>query len=171
MKYLLLFALMLPQCAYAKRESFAIRATKIQRRIKKFKPSINRMYAYIIAKNIVRASDRHNVPPKVLTAILKVESNFTLHAIRIDRKSRRPTDYGIGQIHIGTIRRMQLDKERLVTDLEYSILVSAEILSWFKKKFARKEKYWYARYNCGYKKKQWGGTCTRYKRKMRRYLK
>ena len=136
----------------------------------RIKKGIHPIYANTVAKAIVDASWRHNVPENVLTAVLMTESGFKLHAMRYCRKSKRMTDYGIGQIHIYQIKRHGFDVDRLITDLDYSVNASAQILSWFHKKYAKKYKWWAARYNCGVKKKITGGTCKRYIKKLRKYL-
>ena len=161
--------LLLSSCASLAGEREA-RAGKIKRKIMKMKKNIHPIYASTLAKIIVDASWRYDVPENVLTAILMVESGFKLHAMRYCRKAKRVTDYGIGQIHIAQIKRKGFDKDRLITDLDYSVKAAASILSWFKKKYEKKHKFWAARYNCGVKKKITGGTCRRYIKKLRRYL-
>lgn len=168
MRYLLLSLVLSASCA-STAQADVLKVTKLKRHIIKIKKGIHPMYALSIAKYTVKASKVYNLPPRLLVAIFKVESSFRLHAVRKDRRSRRPTDYGIGQIHISNIRRMGLNKKKLLYDLEYSIMAAARVLSEIKKRRAKREKYYWVRYNCGSKRSLKRRTCRRYKRKIKRY--
>lgn len=58
-------------------------------------------------------------------------------------------DLGIGQINVNTaLRHPQCkDLQRLLTDHIYNISCSCEVLASFKKKYGKKEKNWWTRYN------------------------
>ena len=165
-KYLLL--ILSTSCASIT-QAEEVKVTRLRRHIIKIREGIKPPYANLIAKHIVKASRVYNVESRLLAAIFMVESNFRLHAVRKDRR-KRPTDYGIGQIHISNIRRLGLDKKRLLYDLEYSIMVSAMVLAEIKKRKGKREKYYWVRYNCGSRSLK-RRTCRRYKRKVKRYYK
>ncbi len=88
--------------------------------------------------------EEYKIPCNVFKAILAVESNYSVEAF-----NKKTKDYGIGQINEKTIASLKLDKTRLLTDLDYSIKKSAQILKYFYVRFHKREKHWYARYNVG----------------------
>lgn len=93
---------------------------------------------------IEKSCKAHKIDCQVFKAVLAQESMFDHTAINHQTK-----DYGIGQINYRTARSMNMDLDRMVSDLEYSIDSAAQIFSWFQKTFAKREKYWYCRYNVG----------------------
>lgn len=112
--------------------------------IKENAPQLSSMYVDYLSHLIDRVSKKYNLSCEVYTAILMQESRYNLSAKNCT--SGVCTDFGIGQIHIGSIRRYKLDKRRLLTDLEYSLEAGAKILYDFKKAHKRKSIYW-AYYN------------------------
>lgn len=104
---------------------------------------------------------QHKINPKLVRAFFKVESNNRFHAI-----NKRSKDYGIGQINITNIKKLGLDKNRLLTDKLYSIKASVSIMAFFKNLYEKKlGKKWVAKYNCGVKR---GCENTR---KSKKYIK
>lgn len=59
------------------------------------------------------------------------------------------TDYGISQIHYKNLKRFNFDKERLLTDLQYSVDAGAQVLSQYSKYARHQPKSWPCRYNQG----------------------
>jgi len=120
---------------------------------------------------IYQVSKRHKIPSKIYTAILMQESRYKLNALAkscgfrelasvnkvkynfaVSKKNVGCvyTDFGIAQVHYKSILRQNLDHKRLLTDLNYSVNAGAEILSYFARKFAKKEPHrWFCRYNVG----------------------
>lgn len=109
------------------------------------KSSIELTYAISIASLIDQAADRYKVPANVLAAIAMQESSYILGAI-----NKHSNDYGMFQINKFNIDAYGLSKERLLTDLEYSIDKGAFIFSWFYKRYKLTDAV--KRYNCGTRK-------------------
>ena len=118
---------------------------------------------------IYKASQKHGVDPHLLASIFAVESQFKINAVRrCRRKKRCYTDYGIGQVHISQIKANNWDRRRMLRDVYYAADKSAEVLAWFQKRYADKEKFWFVRYNCG-TKHIYRKTCMRYLHKIQDY--
>jgi soluble lytic murein transglycosylase-like protein len=94
------------------------------------KPSIELTYARSIASLIDQAADRYKVPANVLAAIAMQESSYILGAI-----NKHSNDYGMFQINKFNIKAYNLDKNKLLTDLAYSVDKGAFIFSWFYKRY------------------------------------
>ncbi len=86
----------------------------------------------------------YDVDRSLLSCILKTESNYNLGAIS------NTEDFGIGQINSVSIAQHKLDKQRLLTDLDYSIDSAAKLLKGLqtrlKDEYARQ---WPCAYNIG----------------------
>lgn len=106
------------------------------------KPNICKKEAQKIAKVIKKVRNTYKIPEGVLVAILMQESAYRLNAI--NQKSK---DYGISQINQRTIASFGLDRDKLTTNLEYSIEAAGIVLADFKKRHAHKDPLWFARYN------------------------
>jgi hypothetical protein len=145
--------------------------------IVKNRPKINKKYAIKLSNEIFKATRKHNIPANIYTAILMQESTYKLEAKNCIRglseesiEEKVCTDFGISMIHYSTMRRYSFDREKLLTDLEYSVDAGAKVLSWFKEKYSHKEIDWWVRYNCGTKKSIERSTCQIYKNLVERYL-
>lgn len=85
------------------------------------------------------------IDPKLLEAILTVESNLDVSAI-----NHKTLDYGIGQINYRTIASYKFNKERLTKDEFYSVDAAAQVLLALQKQYAKREPAtWLCRYNIG----------------------
>lgn len=87
-------------------------------------------------------SEKHGVDAKTVVAIYGVESDYRLNII-----NKASNDYGIGQINSYNVKRLNLDKHRLLTDLDYSVEQSIKIFKWFYKRYGIPDAI--MRYNCG----------------------
>lgn len=88
-------------------------------------------------------ADKHGLPVHIFRAILMQESSLRINAV-----NAHSSDYGIGQINIANIKRLGLDKQRLVTDKHYSVEQSAIFLAGIMHKYASKEPTtWWTRYH------------------------
>jgi len=148
--------------------------------IKKNKPEIDTFYAAQLSRIIKKMTEKYNISSRLYTAILMQESKYKLEATRCNNKiyyvlkdikklQKTCTDFGISQINHRTVSSYNFDKNRLITDLDYSIEAGLIVLSDFKKNF-RKEKEWYTRYNCGNKGDTNRDTCQAYKKLVNKYL-
>lgn len=68
---------------------------------------------------------------------------------RLSAKNPECGDYGIGQINHKTIKSLNLDEKKLLSDLTYSVEAAAIVLSHFKRYQKREPDTWYCRYNVG----------------------
>lgn len=108
----------------------------------KANPSLDHNYVYRLSNSILRVSNKYDVKPSKLAAILAHESRYKLDAV-----NKLTKDYGIGQINIRTIKAFNFDKKRLLTDLYYSVDAAGLVLADFKRMYGKKEKNYYSRYN------------------------
>ena len=139
MKYLILFIFLI-QFTFAK---------DIYHDIIKINSNINKEYAKELARIIRKKSNQYKIDKHLLVAIFAQESMFNQYAINCNKKC---TDYGIGQIHHTNIKRLSLDPNKLLHDLDYSIETSTKILIYFKKVYKNKEMAWWTRYNANHPK-------------------
>jgi len=130
-------------------------------------PGINADYAFKVANIIELKAKKYNLDPILLSAIFRQESNYRLSAKRCER--RRCLDFGISQIYKRTAKAYKFDLKKLTTDLKYSIEAGAIVLSDFKKRYGKREKYYWVRYNCGTKRSIRRKTCNKYKRLVKRW--
>lgn len=79
-------------------------------------------------------------------------------------------DFGLSQVNSWNIKKYNLDVDRLLNDMYYSLKWGAHILSGFKKRYAAKDPDWWTRFNCGSRGTTKRQTCQNYKRKVSRYL-
>lgn len=128
------------------------------------KPTINIEYAKSIAILIDEAANKYKVPANVLAAIAMQESSYRLNAI-----NSRSDDYGMFQINMFNIKAYGFNKNRLLTDLAYSVDCGAFIFAWFYKRYKLSESV--RRYNCGTRKSciNWKGPRNYWKR-VQKYM-
>lgn len=153
---------------------------EIYLQIIKNKPSLDSEYAAQLSRIIKKMTDKYDISSKLFTAMLMQESKYNLEVAKCNVKvyyvlkdvrtaQKSCTDFGISQINHKTVKSYKFDKDRLLTDLPYSIEAGLIVLSDFKKSFHR-EKEWYTRYNCGNKGTTSRKTCQDYKKLVTKYL-
>jgi len=126
-----------------------------------------------LAQEIRRAADTYKVPHRILIAILAQESSYRLLVIgkTCNKKGKCRRDFGIGQIAEKTAKFYGFDTKRLTSDLSYSVHASAEVLSWFRKTYSKREpEKWWVRYNCGTKRSVERNTCKTYHKAVQRWF-
>lgn len=111
----------------------------------------------------------HHIDAKLLQSIITVESRLKVSAV-----NHKTHDYGLGQINKRTIASYHFDKDRLLTDEQYSLDATASVLRDFHKQYHKREpQTWMCRYNVG------GGplvgkkaeNCLKYLNKLRKVAK
>lgn len=141
--------------------------------IKSNKPSIDEEYAYRLSNIIYKVCEKYHIPPRIYTAILMQESGYTLTAkskhhgmleeplnlsntcsLRSYKYVTVYSDLGIAQIYVKTAQAFNMDFNRLLNDLEYSVECGAIILNNFRKRYERKEIDWWTRYNASSPRKR-----------------
>lgn len=137
------------------------------------KKTINKEFATELAYTIDYYADKYKVPANVMTAIFMVESSYNLKAVNME--SGGAGDYGIGQISSWNITTYNLNRNRLVTDLQYSVNWSFHIFEWLYSRMPLREAI--MRYNCGFlRDKKTNISCTNwdnvidYYEKVLRYM-
>jgi len=123
-------------------------------------PKIDQGYALDLARYINEAAVEFNIKPYRLAAILAQESGYKLSSV-----NKNSNDYGIAQINHRTVAAFGLCKNKLLTDLSYSIKAGAMVLSDFKKRYGHKEENYWTRYNSSNPEKR-----EEYKQLVSRYL-
>ena len=111
----------------------------------KLAPHVSYKNADKYGRLIKKYSEIYKVDWKIMTAIIRQESNFIQNAVNCDR--RGCYDFGLVQINFKNVKRLNLDAGKLLTDSEYSIEVLAQFLENIQKKYKHKDKYWFGRYN------------------------
>jgi hypothetical protein len=124
----------------------------IYAQIIKNKPKINKKYAMRLSNSIYKASKNYDIPKHIYTAILAQESGYRLNIVgKISglykgKKKTVQVDFCAAQINWRNVLKMNLEVDKLLTDMQYCINAGAKILAGFKKRYAKKEKDWYTRY-------------------------
>ena len=107
-----------------------------------------------IASNIQSAVTKYKVEPQIIVALIDTESNFKAE------KVSTTGDLSIAQVNMNVwnqeLKRLKLPlikKEELIKkDQKYAIHTMAHILSILKKRHAKQDRRWYARYHSNTKK-------------------
>jgi hypothetical protein len=155
--------------------------------IVKNKPAIDKSYAMKLSNVIYRKAKQFKLDPILFSAIIAQESSYRLEAKNCtkgyvtypNRPEDRPpkkkvlfykfqtvcSDFGLSQIHYKTADRYDFDMHKLYTDLNYSVESGMIVLKDFKKRYAKKEKYWWTRYNSSTPQKR-----ELYRKLVERYL-
>lgn len=80
-------------------------------------------------------------------------------------------DFGIGQINHKTIKSHGFDRQKLMSDLEYSVEAAAKVLSDFKSFKKSEPDMWWTRYNCGTRPmSKVGDICKTYYKLVARHM-
>lgn len=101
-----------------------------------------------IATQISKAIHKYKVEPQIIVAIIDTESNFQAEKISTTG------DVSVAQINVEVwnkefvrMKMKPMDKAKIKSDQEYALMKMAEILSIIKKRYAKKDRRWYARYH------------------------
>jgi hypothetical protein len=114
--------------------------------------------ALLLEKAISRIAVKHNIDPHLYAAMLMQENKYRLDSKgchkAIINKGKKVTintkicqDFGMSQINWRTAQSLKMDIPRMLKDVEYSLESGAIILADFKKRYSKKEKHWWTRYN------------------------
>ena len=137
--------------------------------IKKNRSELDDRYAMKLSNVIWKMGKRYKIPTNIYTAILMQESLYRLQTNGCHdglivteteeghveyEETRICSDFGISQIYYKTAKGFKLDIERLTSDLEYSVEAGAMVLHDFMKRYSKREKDWWTRYNASSKDKR-----------------
>jgi soluble lytic murein transglycosylase-like protein len=136
------------------------------------RPKIDRDYAMKLSNIIHKVTVKYNIPALIYTAILMQESGYKQDAkgcvrgLDVDFNEKVVcSDFGISQINYRTAKRFGFDIEKIIKDLEYAIDCGAIVLYNFKKRYSKREEYYWTRYNSSTKVKR-----LLYKKLVLRYM-
>lgn len=110
---------------------------------------------------VIFSSQKYKIDPRLMLAIIKVESDFNQNAhnsysckFKRETNKSRCGDHSVAQINYHIWKnefinhgRKPLDYNRLKTDDAYAIFRMAEIISILENDFSKKDFSWYARYH------------------------
>lgn len=120
----------------------------ISKMIEIVQPEIEYKDKFSIAKWISKAVDTYKISPQIFVSIIDTESNFK------NDKISSTGDLSLAQINVDVwnkeFNRMNIkliNKKQIKNDLHYSIMKMGEILSIIKKRYAKHDRFWYARYH------------------------
>lgn len=128
----------------------------LQKRLKISKKTSDR-----IGTLVIFSSQKYKIDPRLMLAIIKVESGFNQNAhnsysckFKRETNKNRCGDHSVAQINYHIWKdefikngRKPLDFNRLKTDDAYAVFRMAEILNILQNNFSKKEQNWYARYH------------------------
>ncbi len=112
----------------------------------KLQPKINRSSAERLSKAIreVYADGSCTVPWQLVVSIAFHESTFRTDAVNTESE-----DYGLMQISKGNIKRLSLDRTRLMKDPTYSLKVACSLITFNQAKYSKRVPYWLGMYRSG----------------------
>lgn len=116
--------------------------------IEQLQPKVSEQYALELASSINRVVKKYELPKTKFIAILFQESSLWVDPSNCLKNSESCSkDYGIGQVNFPTWgEHLNIDKVRALTDLQYSVEISAKVLHSYKR-FKKSEKNWWSRYH------------------------
>lgn len=129
----------------------------IARMIEIVQPELNDKEKYEYARAISQATHEHKVNPQIIIALIDTESDFNYSKIS------HTGDLSVAQVNVEVwnkeFKRMKaplIDIPKLVAnDQTYAIATMARILAVLKKRHAKSDRRWYARYHSNTKKYKW----------------
>jgi hypothetical protein len=123
----------------------------IQKAIEHLQPALTKEKSRKLAKAIERETDKHDLDWRLVTAILFQESSLRVDPQNCLTNPNRCTgDYGIGQVRYSIwSKKFDIDKKRMMTDLDYSVKISVKVLADYRMRYGNKELNWYTRYHSG----------------------
>lgn len=120
-------------------------------------PELSEQKKIDYAKGISRATQEFKVNPQIIIALIDTESDFNFSKIS------HTGDLSLAQVNVEVwnkeFKRMKatlIDIPKLVSsDQTYAISTMARILATLKKRYAKTDRRWYARYHSNTKKYKW----------------
>ena len=116
--------------------------------IASLKPNLSKAKRVELAKAIKHTMAKYNIPPQVVLAIIDTESGFNHELVS------STGDYSLAQINVNIwnkeferLKMPLIDLERLQADQVYSLEMMGQILNLLKKRHAKTDRRWYARYH------------------------
>ncbi len=122
----------------------------IETMIKVLNPRMEKVEKIKIAELVSYTSKRYQIDPKLILAIIAIESNFNHDAVSttgdLSLAQINPTVWskefkrlGLGELNIHHLKHNK----------RYALIKMGQILNELKNRYAKKDKEWYARYHSG----------------------
>ena len=109
-------------------------------------PALNQGEAFFITKSLLKHAKEFKLDWKVMASIISQESSFKKDPQDCLHK-KFCADLGIAQINWKTWNKeLHLDRNKLLTDVDYNILIMCQILSRLKDDYGD-ERHWFTRYH------------------------
>ncbi len=105
--------------------------------ILRLNPTVDKPWAKKLAESLHK--NRHIINTSRALAIAKVESGINN---RIRFSGKKATDYGVFQVHVKTIKDYNLEKSRLIYDVNYAVESYVRIMTDKKKECADRRYPW-----------------------------
>jgi hypothetical protein len=135
------------------RENIPNKPHVISKMISELSPGLNKVERHDVALKIHQVLNKHKIAPQIVVAIIDTESNFQQNLVS------STGDLSMAQVNVEIwnkeFERMNLeliDSEKLKIDKVYALEKMAHILEILKKRYAKKDRRWYARYHSKTKK-------------------
>ena len=114
--------------------------------------------AIVLEAKIKKIAIKYDIDPHLYAAMLMQENKYRLdskdcHKAIVGKGKKYSIntkvcqDFGMSQINWRTAQSLKMDIPRMLKDVEYSLESGAIILADFKKRYSKKEKHWWTRYN------------------------
>jgi hypothetical protein len=135
----------------SQKQSDSMKFRSIQKTVEHLQPALTKEKSRKLAKALERETDKHDIDWRLVIAIMFQESSLRVDPQNCLANPKRCTgDYGIGQVRYSVwSKQFNIDKKRMMTDLDYSVKVSVKVLADYKVRYGKKELNWYTRYHSG----------------------
>lgn len=129
------------------------KTAQVQQMIQAVEKSVPEERQVRLARSIAAVSERYQIDPKIIVAIIDTESDFRHHMVSstgdLSLAQINPRVWSKELVRLG---RLPLAKDELHKSEEYAIERMSEILSIIKERHAKKDPQWYSRYHSNTKK-------------------
>lgn len=134
--------------AYCNSAPYNCNRHKLYCTIVKLKPKINKDFAMQLSNAIYKSSNKYNVDPFRIIAIMRQESGINMNArntqtvtkthkecdewercITTTTTNKQTTDFGLFQFHIKTMQRHKLNINRVMTDMNFTVDFAVNMIS------------------------------------------
>jgi hypothetical protein len=120
----------------------------IEDSIQTLQPKLNSEKVKILAKILKEYEKQTKTNWRIYLAILFQESSLRVDPTKCKNNIESCRDFGIGQVAYKYWGKpLKVNKHKALTDLEYSVALSIQVLENYRKKYAKKDRYWYTRYH------------------------
>lgn len=129
------------------------KTSSVAKMIHRLQPKISVKKRIDVATLINKTAKKYKISPKILVAIIDTESSFDKNMIS------ETGDISMAQINVeiwneefSRLNMPLIDKDKLRMDVKYSLEVMGEIMHLLKRRYAHRDRKWFARYHSGNKK-------------------